>query len=58
MCVCVDVADINIAVFGEGFQDGISLPGVVSLHPSLYFNAPLIYPVVHCLSNSFSDVFI
>ena len=34
--------------FGEGFHDGISLSGVVSLHPSLYFSAPFVYPVVFC----------
>ena len=50
--------DDRLDLFGEGFQDGISLSGVVSLHPSLYFSAPFIYPVVLCFSHSFSDVFI
>ena len=39
--------------FCEGVQGGMSLSGVVSLHPSLCFNAPLVYPAVLCISHSF-----
>ena len=50
--------DRRLTFFGEGFQDGISLSGVVSLHASVYFSAPFVYPVVLCFSHSFSAVFI
>ena len=29
------------------------MSGVVFLHHSLYFNAPIVYPVVLCFSHSF-----
>ena len=39
---CLQCLLIGLTFLGEGFQDGISLSGVVSLHPSLYFNSPFL----------------
>ena len=50
--------DDRLDLFCEGFQDGISQSGVVSLHLSLYFNAPFVYPVVLYFSHYFSDVYL
>ena len=33
---------MGLTFFGEWFQYGISLPGVVFLHPNVYFNAPFV----------------
>ena len=43
---CLRILKISLTLFGEGFQDGISMSGVVSLQPSLYCNTQFGYPVV------------